>query len=771
MAKIKSLDELRKEIENEKKVKIEKNEIKEIKELRDEKDKKETNKIKKDNVDKSFNDELKEEIAKKVSGDTKISLKAVKVVMKLLEEGNTIPFIARYRKEMTGSLDDVSLRNLEESLKKITNLYTRKEEVLRLIEESGNLTDEIEKEIHMADTLARVEDIYRPFKSKRKTRGSEAKRKGLEGLSKYIFKQDKTISEIEKEANKYLNEEVKDIEEAISGASDIIAENISNDINIREKLRKHYWKNGVIKSTKKDKAEDEEEIYKNYYEFSENILNIPSHRILAILRGERENILNVKIEVDDALDVLIRSVIIKESKIKELLTNILKDSLDRLIHPSIEREIKTDLKEKADKVAIDVFKENLKSLLITPPFKNVKILGMDPGFRTGCKLAVIDESGKVLDYGVIYPVPPKMKLEESRKILLDLIDKWNIDIISIGNGTASRETESFVVDTIKGKNVKYIITSEAGASVYSASKVGEEEFPDLDVTIRGAISIARRIGDPMAEFVKIDPKSIGVGQYQHDVDQKMLGESLENAVEDIVNKVGVDVNTATYSLLTYISGLTKKTAQNIVKFREENGKFKKREELKKVSGIGDVSYNQSVGFLRIYEGKDILDSTGIHPESYNILNNLLEKYSLKKEDIKDEKLRNKFIEKIEKSKKEIVDEYKVGLPTIEDIIIELKKPGRDIRDEAPKPILREDILSFEDIQIGQKLKGTVRNVTAFGAFVDIGIKNDGLVHISELSNKFIKDPNDVVKVGDIVDVKVIDKNDKTQKVSLSMKKD
>lgn len=768
MAKIKSLDELRKEIENEKKEKKEIKEIKEVKKTKDVNDKKE---IKKEDIEKAFSNELKDEIAKKVSSDTEISLKAVKVVMKLLEEGNTIPFIARYRKEMTGSLDDVSLRNLEESLKKITNLYTRKEEALRLIEESGNLTDEIEKEIHMADTLARVEDIYRPFKSKRKTRGSEAKRKGLEGFSKYIFKQDKTISEIEKEANKYLNEEVESIEDAISGASDIIAEDISNDINIREKLRKFYWKNGVIKSTKKDKAEDESEIYKNYYEFSENILNIPSHRILAILRGERENILNVKVEVDNALDILIRSVIIKESKIKELLTNILKDSLDRLIHPSLEREIKTDLKEKADKVAIDVFKENLKSLLITPPFKNVRILGMDPGFRTGCKLAVIDESGKVLDYGVIYPVPPKMKLEESKKILLDLIDKWNVDIISIGNGTASRETESFVVDTIKGKNVKYIITSEAGASVYSASKVGEEEFPDLDVTIRGAISIARRIGDPMAEFVKIDPKSIGVGQYQHDVDQKMLGESLENAVEDIVNKVGVDVNTATYSLLTYISGLTKKTAKNIVKFREENGKFKKREELKKVSGIGDVSYNQSIGFLRIYEGKDILDSTGIHPESYNILNNLLEKYSLKKEDIKDEKLRNEFIEKIEKNKKEIVDEYKVGLPTIEDIIIELKKPGRDIRDEAPKPILREDILSFEDIQIGQKLKGTVRNVTAFGAFVDIGIKNDGLVHISELSNKFIKDPNDVVKVGDVVDVKVIDKNDKTQKVSLSMKKD
>ena len=718
--------------------------------------------------------ELGDKVIKKVSEETKISEKVVRTVVKLLSEGCTIPFIARYRKEMTGSLSDASLRELDEVLKKQRNILKRKDEILRLIDETGNLTEEIKEEIEKAETISRLEDIYRPYKGKRKTRGSEAKRKGLEDLSKKIIEQNMTESELYNLAKNFLNKEVLNEEEALLGAGDIIAENISNDIYLREEIRNIYLNKGIFKTSKKEKAEDEEEIYKMYYEYSENVKTIPSHRILASLRGENEKILNVKIDIeeDKVENLIAKKYIHKNSKIKERILNIIKDSFERLIKPSVEREVKNILKEKADEIAIQIFKQNLKSLLMSPPFKNVRILGMDPGFRTGCKLAVIDESGKVLDYGVIYPTAAKEKIEEAEKIMLNLIEKWNVDIISIGNGTASRETEKFVSDLIKenNKKVKYIITSESGASVYSASKIGEEEFPDLDVTIRGAISIARRISDPMAEFVKIDPKSIGVGQYQHDVDQKNLEESLKNSVEDIVNKVGVDLNTATYSLLSYVSGLSKKTAKNIVKFRDENGKFLKRENLKKVSGIGDVTYNQSVGFLRIYEG-DIFDSTGIHPESYNILDKLLKKYDIEKEKLKDEKIRNEFVKKLEKEKQKIVKEENIGLPTIEDIILELKKPGRDIRDEAPKPILREDVLSFEDIKIGQKLKGTVRNVTAFGAFVDIGIKNDGLVHISEMSKKFVKDPKEIVKLGDIVNVIVIDKNDKTKKVSLSMKID
>ena len=756
MQNIKSLDELKKEILKEKK---QKEKVKEtIKE-----NKKEETEI-----------ELGDKVIKKVSEETKISEKVVKTVVKLLSEGCTIPFIARYRKEMTGSLSDASLRELDEVLKKQRNILKRKDEILRLIDETGNLTEKIKEEIEKAETISRLEDIYRPYKGKRKTRGSEAKRKGLEELSKKIIEQNMTESELYNLAKNFLNKEVLNEEEALLGAGDIIAENISNDIYLREEIRNIYLNNGIFKTSKKEKAEDEEEIYKMYYEYSENVKTIPSHRILASLRGENEKILNVKIDIeeDKVENLIAKKYIHKNSKIKERILNIIKDSFERLIKPSVEREVKNILKEKADEIAIQIFKQNLKSLLMSPPFKNVRILGMDPGFRTGCKLAVIDESGKVLDYGVIYPTAAKEKIEEAEKIMLNLIEKWNVDIISIGNGTASRETEKFVSDLIKenNKKVKYIITSESGASVYSASKIGEEEFPDLDVTIRGAISIARRISDPMAEFVKIDPKSIGVGQYQHDVDQKNLEESLKNSVEDIVNKVGVDLNTATYSLLSYVSGLSKKTAKNIVKFRDENGKFLKRENLKKVSGIGDVTYNQSVGFLRIYEG-DIFDSTGIHPESYNILDKLLKKYDIEKEKLKDEKIRNEFVKKLEKEKQKIVKEENIGLPTIEDIILELKKPGRDIRDEAPKPILREDVLSFEDIKIGQKLKGTVRNVTAFGAFVDIGIKNDGLVHISEMSKKFVKDPKEIVKLGDIVNVIVIDKNDKTKKVSLSMKID
>lgn len=673
---------------------------------------------------------------------------------------------------MTGSLDDVSLRNLDEVLKKQKNILKRKEEITRLIDEAGVLTDEIRIEIEKAETLSRLEDIYRPYKGKRKTRATEAKRKGLDPLSKEIINQNKDEKELFEIAKKFLNEEVLNEEEALQGAGDIIEENISNDIYLRENLRKLYLNEGIYESYKKDKSEDQEEIYKMYYDHKEDVKNIPSHRILASLRGENEKILNVKIEIeeDKAEDIISKKYLEKNSKIKDRILNIIKDSFERLIHPSLEREIKSILKEKADKEAIEIFKENLKSLLLIPPFKKSTILGLDPGYRTGCKLAVIDETGKLLDYATIYPVPPKEKIEESKKILLEYIKKYNVDIISIGNGTASRETESFVADSIKNiKNVSYIITNEAGASVYSASKIGAEEFPNINVSIRGAISIARRIGDPMAELVKIDPKSIGVGQYQHDVDQKNLSESLENVIEDVVNKVGVDLNTSTYSLLSYISGLSKTQAKNIVKFREKNGKFTTREEIKKVSGIGDVSFNQSVGFLRIYGGLNILDETGIHPERYDALDKILQEFKLKKEDLKQEKARNILILKLEKLDEKILKELEIGKPTLNDIILELKKPGRDIRDDMPKPFLRSDILTFEDIKIGDKLKGTVRNVAAFGAFVDIGIKNDGLVHISEMSNKFVRDPKDIVKVGDIVNVKVIDKNEKTKKVSLSMK--
>lgn len=779
MSKVKSLSELKKEILEEEKNGKNKKEI--------DKEKNKTGKLVKEqenlkkevkdshlNYEEKTDEKIKEEIAVRISKEIDVPLKNVKSVLRLIDEGNTIPFIARYRKEQTGSLDDVKLRELEESLKKLTNFYTRKDEVLRLIDESGNLTEDIVKEIEKADTLSKLEDIYRPFKGKRKTRATEAKRKGLEKLSEYLISQKYNILELEDLAKDFLNDEVKNVEEAISGASDIIAENISNDIKIRENLRKIYFENGMVISLKKDKAEDENEIYKVYYDFKELVSKIPSHRILGILRGEKENVLNVKIDVEKekALKSILKNVLVKNGNLNEKIEEIAEDSLDRLIHPSLEREVKTALKEKADKDAIDIFKINLKRLLLTPPLTKQRIMGLDPGYKAGCKIAVIDETGKLLDHTVIYPVPPKEDIKGSAKKVKELIDKWNVKILSIGNGTASRETEKFVSDILKEyKDVAYIITNEAGASVYSASKIAKEEFPDINVVIRGAISIARRLQDPMAELVKIDPKSIGVGQYQHDVDQKRLTEGLDNTVEDVVNKVGVDLNTATYSLLSHIAGLKLSTAKNIVKFREKEGAFKEREAVRKVSGIGDISFNQAVGFLRIYGGENILDETGIHPETYSHVEEMLKEIEKSKTDLKDEKTRLEIVKKLKEKQDSLIKKINIDKITYEDILKELEKPGKDIRKEAPAPILKKNVVTYEDIKIGQILKGTVRNVVAFGAFVDVGIHNDGLVHISNLSKKFVKDPNDIVKVGDIVEVKVIDKNDKTEKISLSMKLD
>lgn len=735
------------------------------------------------------------DIAKIVSENLKINLKITNNIINLLDEGNTVPFIARYRKELTGAMDDEKLREFESVLKSTRNLVERKEEILRTIDGLGKLTDEIILDTKNAKTLTEVENIYRPFKQKKKTRATEAKRKGLEGLSIEI-KNGADIKRLESLAKDYLNEEVLTIEEAILGAKDIIAEEISDSSAIRNILTDYYFKTSEISSSKVKEKEGEEldpkKIYSVYYEYAEKISKIPSHRYLAINRGEKEEILKIKFIIDEekVVDLILREELkdAKERKLRineEIYIDIIKDSYKRLIKSSIEKEIRAALKENSDKEAISIFGKNLKQLLLVPPVKNMNILGYDPGFRNGSKLATIDATGKFLSEEIIHVTMPNDDVKKGMDKLSLMLLKDKIDIIAIGNGTASRESEKLVADLIKGTNVKYIIVSEAGASVYSASKLATEEFPNVNVSIRGAISIARRLQDPLSELVKIEPKSIGVGQYQHDVNQKELEESLANVVGDTVNKVGVDVNTATFSLISYVSGLSKRQAKAIVKYREEKGRFESRDELKKVSGIGETAFTQSAGFLRIYGGKNVFDMTGIHPENYKETEELLEYLGYKKEDILDKKIKEKITVKL----KELLDNNKVKLIrlkeelennkygklkevsiiTLEDIIKELINPGLDIREELPKPILRNDILSFEDLEEGMVLKGTVRNVAAFGAFVDIGIHDDGLVHISELSDKFIKDPQEVVKTGDIVTVKVISKNKETGKISLSMK--
>ena len=697
----------------------------------------------------------------------------VQSAIKLIDDGNTIPFIARYRKEATGGLSDEALRLLGERLTYLRNLEKRKEEITKSIEEQGKLTEELKAEIEKTVTLAEVEDIYRPYKQKKRTRGSVAKEKGLEPFANIIYLQTDKRS-IEEIASKFINEEkeVLTVDDAINGAIDIIAENISDVAEYRKRIKQMCYREGLIKS--KATNEEEKSSYEMYYDFSENINRIPSHRILAINRGEKEKFLKVKIEKPDdkVIEYISKDIIKGNTVFADILKTAIEDSYKRLIEPSIEREIRNDLTEKAEEKAIKVFGQNAKQLLLGSPIKEKTVIGFDPAYRTGCKIAVIDETGKVLDTSTIYPTAPQNDVEGSKKVLVNLINKYDVDMIAIGNGTASRESEIFVAETIKEipKQTHYAIVSEAGASVYSASKLATEEYPDINVSLRGAISIARRLQDPLAELVKIDPKAIGVGQYQHDVNQKRLAESLEGVVEDSVNTVGVDVNTATPSLLSYVSGLNNSISKNIVKYRDENGKFKNRKELLKVAKLGKSAYEQCAGFIRIYDGENPLEVTAVHPESYEVAEKLLSNIGYTKEDLRDkEKLSKIKLKLSEIDLKEMTANLGVGEMTLKDIIEELSKPGRDPREEMPKQILRSDVLKFEDLKEGMTLNGTVRNVIDFGAFVDIGVKHDGLVHISELSNSYVKNPADIVSVGDIVKVKVIGIDRDKQKVSLSMK--
>ena len=716
-------------------------------------------------------------INKQIAEELNIKESQVEKTVALIDEGNTIPFIARYRKEVTGGLSDETLRDLGERLTYLRNLEARKQEVVNSIEGQGKLTDEIVIALQIAKTLAEVEDIYRPYKQKKRTRATIAKEKGLEPLANIIYmQQEKTpIYDIAKE---YLNEEkeVNSVEEAIAGALDIIAENISDNAEYRKQIKRLTYRDGIIET--KAAKENEKSNYEMYYDFSEKVNRIPSHRILAINRGEKEEFLKVKITKPEEkiLEIIERDTIKGNTQFTEMLKNTILDSWKRLIEPSIEREIRSDLTEKAEEQAIKVFGQNAKQLLLGAPLLGLTVIGFDPAYRTGCKIAVIDETGKLLDTTTIYPTEPQNDVEGAKKVLINLIAKYNVDMFAIGNGTASRESEMFVADVIKevkekyGKEVHYAIVSEAGASVYSASKLATEEYPDINVSLRGAISIARRLQDPLAELVKIEPKAIGVGQYQHDVDQKKLGESLTGVVEDAVNKVGVDVNTATPSLLSYVSGINKTIANNIVKYRDENGKLKERKELLKVPKLGKVAFEQCAGFIRVFNGKNPLEITSVHPESYEVAESLLKSIGYKKEDLLNKDSLKEIKEKlarvnVEKTSKEL----QVGSMTLKDIIDELSKPGRDPREEMPKPVLRSDVLKFEDLREGQILTGTVRNVIDFGAFVDVGVKHDGLVHISEMSDKFVKNPSEIVSVGDVVKVKVIAIDMERQKVKLSMK--
>lgn len=692
--------------------------------------------------------------------------------LKLIDEGNTIPFIARYRKEMTGEMSDVTLREFHEKLMYLRNLQSRKDDVVRLIDEQGKLTDEITKNIEKAKTLQEVEDIYAPYKQKKRTRAIIAKEKGLENLALSIL--ENSLDSIEIEAKNYIDEkkEVLSVEDALKGARDIIAELVSDDAKIRKYIRELALREGMIVSKS---STDEKSVYDMYYDYNEAVKSMAPHRVLAINRGEKENFLKVKLEInnDKVLNYIINEYVNdKNFKNKEEIVSSIEDSYKRLIFPSIEREIRNHLTEIAQERAISVFGKNVKSLLLQPPVKDKVVMGFDPAFRTGCKIAIVDKNGKLLDYTTVYPTDPQNDVEGAKKVLKGLIEKYDIDIISIGNGTASRESETFVSEMIKeiDREVQYVIVSEAGASVYSASELANEEHPDINVSIRGAISIARRLQDPLAELVKIDPKSIGVGQYQHDLNKKRLEEVLDGVVEDSVNSVGVDLNTASYSLLEHIAGISKAIAKNIIAYREENGDFTSRVQLKKVKRLGPQAFTQCAGFMRILDGKNPLDNTGVHPESYDICKKMIEIIGYSLNDIK-----NKNIEEIDEKIKEIglrelSEKLEVGQVTLRDIISEIKKPGRDPREEGIKPILRTDVLKIEDIQEGMSLKGTIRNVVDFGAFVDIGIKNDGLVHKSEMSNSFVKDPMSIVTVGDIVDVKVIGIDLNKKRVALSMKK-
>ena len=711
------------------------------------------------------------DIIAKISEELGIQKWQTEAAVKLIDEGNTIPFIARYRKEVTGTLNDEVLRNLHERLTYLRNLEERKETVLNSIEEQGKLTDELKAQIMAAETMVVVEDLYRPYKPKRRTRAIIAKEKGLEPLANIITLQMITTSLLEEAAN-YIDaeKEVNSAEEAIAGAKDIIAEAISDEADYRSKIRDLTVKKGRVISTAKDP--ETESVYEMYYEFDEPITKLAGHRILALNRGEAEKILTVKVEapVEDIIRYLEKQVITKDNKeTTPVLQEVIADAYDRLIAPAIEREIRSDLTEKAEDGAIKVFGKNLEQLLMQPPIAGQVVLGWDPAFRTGCKLAVVDPTGKVLDTTVIYPTAPQNKIDEAKLVLKKLISKYNITLISLGNGTASRESEQVIVDLLKEipVQVQYIIVNEAGASVYSASKLATEEFPNFDVGQRSATSMARRLQDPLAELVKIDPKSIGVGQYQHDMNQKKLSEALGGVVEDCVNKVGVDLNTASASLLEYISGISKPIAKNIVAYREENGKFAARNQLLKVAKLGPKAYEQCAGFMRISDGKNPLDATGVHPESYDATKALLEKLGYTMDDVKTRNVEG--ISKKISNYDKLAEELGIGAITLRDIVKELEKPARDPREDMPKPILRSDVLEMKDLKEGMILKGTVRNVIDFGAFVDIGVHQDGLVHISQMCDKFIKHPLEVVSVGDVVEVKVMSVDLKKQRIQLTMK--
>ncbi len=708
-----------------------------------------------------------EKLIKNICEDLKVKEYQVKSVLDLLQDGNTIPFIARYRKEKTGSLDEEAIRNINEVYTYQVNLLKRKEDVIRLIDEKGLLTEELKKNIMDAKKLVDVEDLYRPYKEKKKTKATDAINNGLEPLAKMImsFPKDGNVASL---CKRFINDKVKSEEEAITGAKYIIAEWISDNAYYRKSIRNMIYKEGIITSKKKKNSDDEAKTYEMYYDYKEEVKYIKAHRILALNRGEKEKVLTISIDIsEEKIIAYLESKIInnKISFVNDIIKDAIKDSYKRLIFPSIEREIRTELKEKAELVAIDNFSKNVESLLLTPPIKNSVVMGFDPAYRTGCKLAVLDPFGNVLDIKVIYPTKPHEKIAESKKVVLDLIDKYQIDVIAIGNGTASRESEKFIADTIKDakKKVEYIIVSEAGASVYSASKLAISEFPDLTVEKRSAISIGRRLQDALSELVKIDPKSIGVGLYQHDVQGKKLDESLNFVVSKTVNQVGVNINTASPSLLSYVSGLTKKAIEVIMNYKLEHGHINSRAEIKTLKGITPKIYEQSIGFMRITDGCNPLDKTDIHPENYDDVYKLL---NLLKLDLKDlgtpsfnEKLSETKIEELDLS----IDKY-----TLEDIINSLLKPNRDPRDEVPKPILKSDVLNIEDLHIGDKLQGTVRNVVDFGLFIDIGLHNDGLAHISKLTNKYIKHPSELFSVGDIVDCYVIDIKKENEKVSLSL---
>lgn len=711
-------------------------------------------------------------IIKTISKELGIRESQVENTVKLIDEGNTIPFIARYRKEVTGSLDDEVLRNLNERLTYLRNLEEKKEQVITSIEEQGKLTSELKEQIEKAETLVAVDDLYRPYRPKKRTRATIAKEKGLESLAEIIYAQENhtPIKEIAKE---YINEakEVNTVDDALAGASDIIAEQISDDADFRKYIREFTAKNGKVVSSAKDK--EEKSVYELYYEYEEPVSKIVGHRVLALNRGEKEKILSVKISVDESriLKYLESKIIYDDAPDTEiLLETIISDAYDRLIAPSVERDIRSELTEKAEDGAIKVFGENLSQLLMQPPIAGQVVLGWDPAFRTGCKIAVIDETGKVLDTTVVYPTEPTSpeKIKRAKDEIKSLIKKYGVTLIALGNGTASRESEAIIVDLIKevDQPVSYAVVNEAGASVYSASKLASEEFPNFDVGQRSSASIARRLEDPLAELVKIDPKSIGVGQYQHDMNQKKLDEALSGVVESCVNKVGVDLNTASAPLLAYVAGITKAIAENIIIYREENGKFNTRKQLMKVKKLGPKAFEQCAGFLRIKDGKEPLDNTGVHPESYKATEKLLNELGHSSKDVAEGNL--KTVASQIKDYRVTSEKLGVGEITLKDIVKELEKPGRDPRDDMPKPILREDVLEMSDLKEGMKLKGVVRNVIDFGAFVDIGVHQDGLVHISKLSNKYVKHPLDVVSVGDIVDVTVLGVDIPKKRISLSM---